>query len=78
LEVPIETRARNKRLARDRLLAVTDGLIARHRDEIDSGFVPTLTAEKFSALQSWRHALRSITRDPGFPDINLPLKPEGL
>lgn len=74
----VETRARCKRVERDRLLTQTDGLVARHRDEMELGGPTTLTPDVYRALQGWRAALRNITQAPEFPDIDLPAKPAGL
>ncbi|HEP8974560.1 TPA: phage tail protein, partial [Pseudomonas aeruginosa] len=39
----------------------------RHRDEIEAGDVPTLDAEKYSALQTYRRALRDWPEAGEFP-----------
>jgi hypothetical protein len=60
---------------RDQHLQSTDGIVARHRDEVEDGGATTLTNEQFRALQSWRRALRDITTHPEFPNVSLPERP---
>ena len=76
----VEERANRLRAARTRLLAETDGLVSRHRDEIelDGVATPTLTPAQYLELQRWRQALRVAPSQPGFPDIELPAKPSWL
>lgn len=62
---------------RDNLLAQTDWLVARHRDEIEVG-AATLPADHYRALQSYRKALRALPSVAGFPDVALPTKPDWL
>jgi hypothetical protein len=66
--------AEGVKLMRDRLLSRSDWLVARHRDESESGLikVTTLTPDLYARLQQWRHALRNIDKSPGFPDVTLP------
>ncbi|WP_256579600.1 phage tail protein [Pseudomonas sp. NC02] len=47
---------------------VTDGIINRHRDEVESGEETTLTMEQYRALQGCRQGLRSWPETPIFPD----------
>lgn len=63
--------------ARNQLLASTDGLVARHRDEVESGAEPTLSIEAYRQLQVWRQALRDLTKDPNFPNVQFPPRPNG-
>ncbi|KSL06275.1 phage tail assembly chaperone [Pseudomonas aeruginosa] len=56
-----------ERIWRDARLRETDPLVARHRDEIEAGDVPTLDAEKYSALQTYRRALRDWPEAGEFP-----------
>lgn len=60
----LESEARSKR---DALLAETDWIAIRHRDEVDSGIDTTLSSEQYSSLQSYRRDLRDITAQSGFP-----------
>lgn len=73
-----EEKAVRMRTLRDRLLAGTDGLVARHRDEVESEETPTLSPKVFSSLQSWRRALRQVTRDPQWPYVDIPPRPPGV
>lgn len=58
---------------RDQALLSTDWLVARHRDEVElDEHQTTLSAEQYSALQSWRRDLRNITTHPNFPRVTLP------
>lgn len=63
------------RRLRDDALRETDGLISRHRDEIDLGISTTLTTDQFRSLLQWRSDLRNITTMEGFPNISLPDRP---
>jgi hypothetical protein len=63
------------RARRDRLLALTDGHIARHRDEVEAGGKTTLTDEQYVQLQAARRTLRDLpakTKDlaqPAWPKL---------
>jgi hypothetical protein len=83
-----EERAGRLRARRNRALAETDGLVARHRDELEiakdrSLFQKvisrptTLSAPAYAELQQWRQALRDLSQVSGFPDIELPAAPKG-
>jgi hypothetical protein len=63
---------------RVQLLAETDWLVSRHRDELEAGGPTTLTPEVFLDLQRWRAALRALPQTAGFPHIELPARPAGL
>jgi hypothetical protein len=76
--LPTEMKAVVLRDQRDILLAKTDGLVARHRDEKEEKAKTTLSATQFADLQSYRKELRNITNEPGFPDVQLPEKPDFL
>ena len=54
---------------RDDVLAATDGLISRHRDELEEGVPTTLTADQYAELQAYRRALRGWPQGGGFPLI---------
>jgi hypothetical protein len=64
-----------KRRDRDAALAATDGLVQRHRDEVDMGGKTTLTADQFSALLGYRKKLRDLPKQKGFPKVELPDAP---
>lgn len=52
---------------RDLQLTQTDGVVTRHRDELEDSAAPTLTAEQYTQLQAYRRALRSWPESGGFP-----------
>lgn len=56
-----------ERAWRDGQLAKTDGVVARHRDEQESGLATTLTAEQYTALQVYRRELREWPELTKFP-----------
>lgn len=48
-------------------LIATDGVVSRHRDELEDVAKTTLTAEQYSELQAYRRALRNWPDDGEFP-----------
>lgn len=52
---------------RDVQLAETDGVVSRHRDEIEEGVATTLSADQYAALQAYRRALRNWPESGEFP-----------
>lgn len=64
----VEQQVQRERFWRDSELVRTDMLVARHRDELDAGRIPTLTDEQYRQLQSYRLALRDWPEQIGFPD----------
>lgn len=48
------------RRERDRLLAESQWLIDRHRDQMDAGVPTTLTAAALTGVLAWRQALRDL------------------
>lgn len=70
--------AAGRTFARDQLLKETDGLVQRHRDEIEAKRATTLTQEQYQALQQWRADLRDYTKDPDFPNVAFPARPAGI
>jgi hypothetical protein len=62
-----ETLALIERAWRDAELTATDGIVARHRDEIEVKASTTLTAKQYVQLQGYRQALRSWTEAEAFP-----------
>lgn len=56
-----------ERAWRDGQLAATDGVVSRHRDEVEGGATTTLTPEQYSALQQYRQALRNWPESGEFP-----------
>lgn len=64
---------------RDGQLAATDGVVSRHRDELEGGAATTLTPEQYSALQQYRQALRNWPEAGEFPLIDhRPMPPSWL
>ncbi|MBC3208843.1 hypothetical protein HU755_18735 [Pseudomonas sp. SWRI111] len=62
-----EALAANEINWRNAQLSVSDGLVARHRDEQESSTVTTLTTAQYSDLQSYRRQLRDWPQDDDFP-----------
>lgn len=62
-----EVLATIERYWRDAQLLVTDGVVSRHRDELEEGVTTTLTAEQYAELQAYRRALRDWPADGEFP-----------
>ncbi|MBA2929895.1 phage tail protein [Pseudomonas sp. CCUG 57209] len=58
-----------ERAWRDEQLAQTDGVVSRHRDELEDGVKTTLTPEQYTDLQAYRRALRSWPEAGEFPLI---------
>lgn len=56
-----------ERAWRDKQLSLTDGVVTRHRDELEEGAVTTLTAEQYVELQTYRRALRTWPQGDDFP-----------
>lgn len=52
---------------RNAQLAVTDGLVARDRDELEYGCVTTLTSDQYAELQTYRRELRDWPQASFFP-----------
>jgi hypothetical protein len=68
-----------ERAWRDARLAATDGVVSRHRDEVEAGVTTTLTPEQYSALQQYRQALRNWPENGEFPLIDhRPVAPSWL
>lgn len=66
-EEPAEHSAALERFWRSQQLMRTDNLVARHRDELERAGKTTLSAERYSALQSYRQALRQWPQSGVFP-----------
>ncbi|KHK61470.1 phage tail assembly chaperone [Pseudomonas frederiksbergensis] len=58
-----------ERIWRDQQLSETDGVVARHRDEQESGMETSLGSTKYSELQAYRQALRNWPEVSEFPLI---------
>lgn len=64
---------------RDQRLSETDGVVTRHRDEIEDGSETTLTTAQYAELQAYRRALRGWPAAGEFPLIeHRPSAPEWL
>lgn len=59
---------RRERIWRDSALANTDGLVVRHRDELELQQATTLTTEQYQQLQRYRLDLRAWPVSEHFPD----------
>jgi hypothetical protein len=65
-----------ERAWRDGQLAATDGVVSRHRDELEEGLETTLTPTQYTELQAYRRALRNWPETGEFPLIeHRPLAP---
>jgi len=71
-----EVLAAIERVWRDGQLAATDGVVSRHRDEVEEGRETTLTPTQYTELQAYRRALRNWPETGEFPLIDhRPLPP---
>ena len=64
-----EEAAAIERVWRDIKLAATDGVVTRHRDELEEGIATTLTVEQYTELQVYRRDLRNWPEAGEFPLI---------
>lgn len=65
-----------ERVWRDQRLSETDGVVTRHRDELEEGLETTLTPAQYTELQAYRRALRNWPEAGEFPLIDhRPLPP---
>ncbi|WP_338585061.1 phage tail assembly chaperone [Pseudomonas sp. MAG733B] len=77
--VSVEHLTEAERAWRDAQLTATDGVVTRHRDELEEGIATTLTAERYRALQTYRQQLRDWPQGGGFPQMDLrPTAPSWL
>ena len=64
---------------RDVRLAATDGVVARHRDELEAGVETTLSLDQYAELQVYRRALRNWPEAGEFPLVDhRPIAPPWL
>ncbi len=61
--------AATERVWRDQCLSETDGVVTRHRDELEEGLETTLTPAQYTELQAYRRALRNWPEAGEFPLI---------
>lgn len=64
-----EEAAAIERAWRDAKLAATDGVVTRHRDELEEGMETTLSAAQYTELQAYRRLLRNWPEAGKFPLI---------
>jgi len=75
----LEVLVAEERFWRDGEIATTDPVVARQRDQVESGLPTTLTADQYKALQTYRQALRDWPESTAFPDsTKRPVAPEWL
>ena len=68
-----------ERVWRNSQLSLTDGVVTRHRDELEEGAGTTLSVERYTELQTYRRALRNWPEAGEFPlDEHRPLAPPWL
>ncbi|MGE8178927.1 phage tail assembly chaperone [Pseudomonas fluorescens] len=58
-----------ERAWRDSELFLTDSLVARHRDELETGIATTLSAAEYETLQTYRRNLRNWPATEEFPAL---------
>ncbi len=64
---------------RDRELLRSDGVVARHRDQVEVGEATTLTGVQYKSLQSYRSQLRNWPEQKEFPILSSrPIAPDWL
>ena len=74
-----EEAAAIERTWRDAQLAATDGVVTRHRDELEEGAMTTLTVEQYTDLQVYRRQLRDWPQGAEFPLVDhRPIAPPWL
>ncbi|WP_010213949.1 phage tail assembly chaperone [Pseudomonas sp. R81] len=64
-----EEMAYSERALRDKMLLLTDPLVARHRDELEAERPTTLTVEQYKQLQGYRQDLRDWPESEHFPTV---------
>ncbi|MGY4662339.1 hypothetical protein ACVWZ9_003133 [Pseudomonas chlororaphis] len=62
-----EQLAEVERYWRSRQLSTTDGVVTRHRDELEEGIATTLSADQYTEVQTYRRALRNWPESGEFP-----------
>lgn len=67
---PAEVLAQVERNWRSEQLEATDGVVSRHRDELEEGADTTLTPAQYSELQAYRRALRNWPESGEFPLVD--------
>lgn len=59
-----------ERAWRNRQLSMTDGVVTRHRDELEDGAETTLSADQYTELQAYRRSLRNWPESGEFPMLD--------
>ncbi|GGY07019.1 phage tail assembly chaperone [Paludibacterium paludis] len=73
-QLAVQARAR-----RDALVGSTDWVIARHRDQVETGVKTSLSGAQYTELMQYRQALRDVPAQKGFPSsIAWPAPPSWL
>ncbi|MFW9080398.1 phage tail protein [Pseudomonas sp. P2757] len=68
-----------ERIWRNSRLAATDGVVTRHRDELEEGMPTTLTQAQYIEVQAYRRLLRGWPEAGEFPfSEQRPLMPQWL
>lgn len=70
-----EELAAELRRQRNQLLVDSDSLVARHRDQVESGLPTTFTPEQYQSLMRWREQLRHLPEHADWPNLSLPERP---
>lgn len=79
LVAPLADQESAERVWRDLQLSLSDGVVSRHRDEVESGLPTTLAAEQYTALQVYRQQLRNWPQGAEFPLVDhRPIAPPWL
>lgn len=74
-----EELAEIERYWRSLQLAMTDGVVTRHRDELEDGSETNLSTDQYAQLQAYRRALRSWPETGEFPlSVHRPVAPDWL
>lgn len=70
LQASPEIQAAIERQWRDAQLMASDGVVSRHRDEVEAGGATTLSAEQYTELQAYRQELRKWPQGEEFPLVD--------
>ena len=71
----LEEKQKELRQIRDSALSATDWLVARHRDEVESGWTTSLTPIQYNELMNYRQQLRDYTTHRNWESLGLPSTP---
>lgn len=74
-----EQLAASTRQQRDALIAASDWIVARHRDQVEGSVKVSLTSAQYAALMDYRQSLRDVPAQKGFPpSVSWPVPPDWL